>query len=190
MLGAKIGSITMLIMIYLSERNLISIGTHVTVHEDARISSHTFHKGDLILGPVVIESHSYIGHRLVVMLHSIIRVDVTVAPQSLIASGVSCEEGLCWLGSPARQQSREVMPSIHPFIAGWKNAPMLLFLLQVLGVISLSAAVVIALAPVILLVEPLQQSLPVLLGWVVLLTIGPFVGVMIFSVIVILENGF
>jgi amino acid adenylation domain-containing protein len=189
MLGSRVGLGTVLCTTFISEPDLVKIGKNVTVDENARICGHTFHKGHLILGPVEIGDCSYIGHKSVVLPYSTVQQKVTVGPQTLVAAGMRCEEGSYWVGSPAaRQEATPVYPPRHPFVMAWIQKPAVLILLQLLGLVSLSAAVVIALAPMILLAGPLQRSLHPLLGQVVLLTIGPLAGLLIFSSMAVLAK--
>ncbi|MFH0784194.1 MAG: amino acid adenylation domain-containing protein [Pseudomonadota bacterium] len=188
LLGGTVHKGAVISTIHITEPDLIEIGENTTIDEDAHICGHTFHKGHLILGPVKIGANSYIGAMSVVLPFSQIEENVFLDRQSLIKTGQRCPRATYWQGSPAKMAENPYASGHHPFTVAAHSHPLLLFFLQLLGVVILSGGIVVALIPLFFLSPLLSRAMPNFLSTAITLCIGPVLFLSVFAAVCIVSK--
>src|SRR5437867_7788908 len=92
--------------------DLISIGDGTSVDEHASLLGYTVEEGELVIGPVKVGRHCFVGTRSVLREHTVMEDGARLEDQSLLPSGARIPAGETWAGSPARRVAGpEALPS-------------------------------------------------------------------------------
>ena len=102
LLGTKIGKRVYLDTTDVTEPDLVSIGDDAMLNEDCGPQTHLFEDRVMKTGTVRIGARTTIGTRSIVLYHTEIGEDATLAPLSLVMKGEVLASGTGWAGSPVR----------------------------------------------------------------------------------------
>lgn len=104
-MGAKIGRNVHLDTAYCSIYDLLTIGNDTSIGTDSRLLGYTVENGMLILGPVTVGKHCFVGTRAILCENTVMEDDTVLEDLSLLPRGSRIPQGGIWLGSPAKPPS-------------------------------------------------------------------------------------
>lgn len=102
LLGARIGRDVQLETDDLAAYDLISIGDGSSIDDKASVFGSTVADGELVIGPVRIGRHCFVGARSVVREHTVMGDGARLEDLSLLPAGGAIPAGETWAGSAAR----------------------------------------------------------------------------------------
>jgi hypothetical protein len=145
LLGCRIGDDVILDSTAI-EADLVSIGSHSVVEEQASLLTHTFEQGCLVLGPVEVGTGCIVGRNACMMPNSVLCPDSELAPMSVAASFTSLGSEFRWIGFPPMatllQTSTEMRMRDRRRIAGhWSS--------DILHLVGLLFMLTLLLAPIL-----------------------------------------
>lgn len=145
LLGVKIGKNVHLDTDDLGAYDLITIGDDASIGSDTTISGSVVENGELVIGPVSIESRASIGVRAVLSPHTQVGESARLEDLSLLPAGASIPAHEIWRGSPAHHVPGAVRPSPRPRPSLSKR--LTLGAAQALGVLAFPCFVIAAFIP-------------------------------------------
>ena len=125
LLGVRIGHDVYLGSDELAAFDLISIGEGASIDDHASLLGYAVEDGELVIGPVHVGRHCFVGSRAVLREHTVMEDGSRLTDLSLLPLGGRIPAGETWTGSPAhRDEHAPAVPAWAPACSRWQRAAM------------------------------------------------------------------
>lgn len=108
LLGAKIGRRNFIDTTSFTEYDLVEIGNDVAINTGSTIQTHLFEDQVLKMGKIKIEDGCTVGSSAIVLYHTLMEKNSTLANLSLLMKGEILPANSYWIGIPAQHISRYI----------------------------------------------------------------------------------
>jgi non-ribosomal peptide synthetase-like protein len=114
MLGMRVGKNVHLETDHFAAFDITAIGDGTSVDEGASIPGYEVEKGELVIGPVSIGRHCYVGTRAVLSVNTTMEDRTRLEDLSLLRAYTILPANETWAGSPAQRSQNILQPATPP----------------------------------------------------------------------------